>query len=117
MRKLAVAVACNFAFFSSANLSLCGQDVQYHPQIFNEVNHAVSPPLKAVRPDTFLQNNGHNIVPSRPITPNQIRNAPADGALQTSTGPLVSNTGGQNFDGVPANDYALLDQGMTKEAQ
>ncbi|HLY62998.1 MAG TPA: VCBS domain-containing protein [Terriglobia bacterium] len=109
VRKLASVVACSFAVFISANISIMGQDVQVHPDVFNEVNHAVSPPVRAVRTDTFLGSNGRNVVPMRPTTPNEIRNAAPDPVLQTSSGPLVGTTAGNNFDGVSANGYAPPD--------
>lgn len=108
-RKLAIALVCSFAVSALPNTSALGQEVQVHPDVYREINHAVSPPLKAVRTDTFLGTNGRNVIPLRPTTPNEIRQAVADPVLQTTSGPLVAATTGQNFDGVPANGYAPPD--------
>ncbi|HEV2352145.1 MAG TPA: hypothetical protein VG028_20115 [Terriglobia bacterium] len=109
VRKLAIALACGLAVFVLSSISLLGQETQVYPEVYKEVNHTVSPPLKAVRTDTFLGTNGQHVIPLRPITPHEIRQAGPDPVLQLTSGPLVSTTAGLNFDGVSANGYAPPD--------
>ncbi len=82
-----------------ASLPALSQEVQVYPDVFREIKHDLSPPLRSLR------QNPHEAGPPREMHshktgPTQITPSQPDPVLQTSAGPLVSTTAGLNFDGV-----------------
>ena len=82
-----------------ASLRALSQEVQVYPDVFREIKHDVSPPLRSLRQIP------HEAGPPREMHshktgPTQIAPGQADPVLQTTAGPLVSTTAGLNFDGL-----------------
>ncbi len=81
------------------------EEVQVYPEVFNDIKHDVSPPLRDIPPKRE-EGPRHEIPILRPYGSPEGPGQP-DGALQTSVLPLVSTTAGLNFAGVGNGDYGF----------
>jgi len=75
------------------------EEVQFYPEVFHEIKHDVSPPLRDMPPGARSQGPPRTIRLLRPHPPQPATTQP-DPALQTSVLPLVGTTSGLNFLGV-----------------
>ncbi len=83
------------------------EDTLYYPEVFREIKHDVSPPLRDIVP---LPRTGgpKRVIPLRTLPPPPVATTEMDSVLQTSVGPLVGTTAGLNFAGVGNGDYGFV---------
>ncbi|MHB8653914.1 MAG: hypothetical protein ACYDA9_08560 [Terriglobia bacterium] len=84
------------------------QGVQYYPEVYREIKHDVSPPLRNIvsspRSEALKR-----VIPLMLLHPPQgLLNQQPDPVLQNTAGPLVSTTAGLNFAGVGNGDYGFV---------
>src|SRR5258707_198117 len=84
------------------------QSRNYHVEIHNPAKFDAGEALK----DTPGQDVSTDHRPLLTLPNQSLSNNRPDGALQSSSGPLVNTTGGAGFEGVAANGYAPPDTNM-----
>lgn len=103
---LSFALVALFCMLLSGFPDPAQEEVRYYPEVFREIKHDVSPPLRAIV--SFPPSQGpKRVIPLLLLHPPQDVPTPPDPVLQTSVGPLVSTTGGLNFAGVGDGDYGF----------
>ena len=80
---------------------------QLRPDVFGEIKHDVSPPLRDIKPAPPVPGPPRLMHPHATHPP-KIVPAQPDPVLQRSHGPLVSATAGLNFDGVDDESQAAV---------
>ncbi len=98
------------SLIAGASLLLCGvlllnrpeiaqEEVQVYPEVYREIKHDVSPPLRDIVPIPPPE-GPQRVIPLLIPHPPRISKVQPDPALQTSIGPLVATSSGLNFLGV-----------------
>ena len=100
-----VPVALGFLLLTSSR-ETAQQEVLYHPEVFREIKHDISPPLRDI---VSLPPTGgpKRVIPLLLLHAPQVVNIQPDPVLQTSVGPLVAATFDLNFAGVGDGDYGF----------
>ena len=98
MRKRTVVAASVFVLLGFMLLEVFPQEVHFYPDVFRELKHDVSPPLKDLPPRPSQP--GQHATPLRPTHGRKNGSNTPDPVVQTSVSPLVATTQGLNFLGV-----------------
>jgi hypothetical protein len=81
------------------------EEVRYYPEVFREIKHDVSPPLRDILPSP--RSEVKRVIPLGLLHPPQVVPTPPDPVLQSTVGPLIATTPGLNFAGVGNGDYGF----------